>query len=421
MTTYLLKSGILLLVFYTIYRLWLENEKMLHFNRIYLLASLVFSLLIPLQLISFEPPATSKIISVQLDELAIQKSSQKVTTLAENLNLTNIILTIYTTVALVLIIRFFINLFSLYNKSLRNEVRFIKGEKIILINEPVLPHSFWNAIFINKEEFENDKIPSELITHEKAHLNQKHTLDILFIELLQIIFWYNPLVFLYKKAIKLNHEFLADDVVNNQFKSISNYQNLLLEIASNKTNVVLASNINYLITKKRFLMMTKKESPTRILFKVCSIGIISSLLLFVFSCKDNSQESNIKKQNETEKSSVGVEKKSTFSNEDDIVRSITGLEIKPEFPGGIEKFYAFVGKNYQAPEEEGLKGKIYITFIVEKDGSLSDFKVLRDIGYGTGKEAIRVLKLCPNWKPGKINNKPVRTLYTLPITIQSED
>jgi protein TonB len=63
-----------------------------------------------------------------------------------------------------------------------------------------------------------------------------------------------------------------------------------------------------------------------------------------------------------------------------------GIEVKPEFPGGMAKFYKYVGDNYRAPEEEGLRGKVYVTFVVEKDGSLTDIKVLRDIGYGTGKE-----------------------------------
>lgn len=107
--------------------------------------------------------------------------------------------------------------------------------------------------------------------------------------------------------------------------------------------------------------------------------------------------------------------------EDTSVHSLAGIEQKPEFPGGIEKFYAFVGKNYQAPEEEGLKGKVYVTFVVEKDGSLTDIKVIRDIGYGTGKEAIRVLNKCPKWIPGEQNGKKVRVLYSLPITIQSAE
>ncbi|HEY4618758.1 MAG TPA: energy transducer TonB, partial [Flavobacterium sp.] len=107
--------------------------------------------------------------------------------------------------------------------------------------------------------------------------------------------------------------------------------------------------------------------------------------------------------------------------EDNQIYNTAGIEVKPEFPGGMDKFYGYVAKNYRAPEEEGLKGKVYVTFVVEKDGSLTDIKVLRDIGYGTGKEAIRVLKSCPRWNPGVQNGKPVRVLYSLPITIQTAD
>lgn len=107
--------------------------------------------------------------------------------------------------------------------------------------------------------------------------------------------------------------------------------------------------------------------------------------------------------------------------EDNTVYNTAGIEVKPDFPGGMEKFYAFVGRNYQTPEEEGLKGKVYVTFVVEKDGSLTDIKVIRDIGYGTGKEAIRVLNKCPRWTPGEQNGKKVRVLYSLPITIQSAE
>lgn len=106
---------------------------------------------------------------------------------------------------------------------------------------------------------------------------------------------------------------------------------------------------------------------------------------------------------------------------DNQIYSTAGIEVKPDFPGGINKFYKFVGDNYQTPEEEGLKGKVYVTFVVEKDGSLTDIKVIRDIGYGTGKEAIRVLKKCPKWTPGEQNGKKVRVLYSLPITIQSAE
>ncbi|MFN3753252.1 energy transducer TonB [Flavobacterium sp.] len=107
--------------------------------------------------------------------------------------------------------------------------------------------------------------------------------------------------------------------------------------------------------------------------------------------------------------------------EDNNIYNTAGIEVKPDFPGGLEKFYKFIGKNFQVPEEDGLKGKIFVTFVVEKDGSLTDIKVIRDIGYGTGKEAIRVLKSCPKWNPGEQNGKKVRVLYSLPISIQSAE
>ena len=107
--------------------------------------------------------------------------------------------------------------------------------------------------------------------------------------------------------------------------------------------------------------------------------------------------------------------------EDNTVYNTAGIEVKPDFPGGMEKFYNFISKNYRTPEEEGLKGKVYVTFVVEKDGSLTDIKVLRDIGYGTGKEAIRVLKATPKWNPGEQNGKKVRCTFSLPISIQSAE
>lgn len=107
--------------------------------------------------------------------------------------------------------------------------------------------------------------------------------------------------------------------------------------------------------------------------------------------------------------------------DDNNIYSNAGIEVKPEFPGGMAKFYKYVGNNYRSPEEEGLAGKVYVTFVVEKDGSLTDIKVVRDIGFGTGKEAIRVLKSCPKWNPGEQNGKKVRVLYSLPINIQAAE
>jgi len=114
---------------------------------------------------------------------------------------------------------------------------------------------------------------------------------------------------------------------------------------------------------------------------------------------------------------AGIEVLENDSN----IYNTAGIDVKPEFPGGMEKFFKFIGQNFKVPNEEGLKGKVFVTFIIEKDGSLSDIKVLRGIGYGTGKEAIRVLSISPKWSPGEMNGKKIRVLYALPISIQSAD
>jgi len=395
------------LVFYAVYKLWLENEKMFRFNRAYLLLSLVFSFVIPLQLISVKPLLGNALSVIQLDGIVIKTSNAVLTKDNSGQIIASVLNIIYLVVALLLMVRFVMNLYSFYKKTKNNSRQFLNDTNIVLIEEPVLPHSFWKFVFINKEELETGKIPLELIAHEKAHLQQKHTLDILFIEVLQIVFWFKPLIILFKKSIKLNHEFLADESVNEQFESVTEYQKLLLNFVSHKNTVSLASNLNYLITKKRLIMMTKKESRFKIMFKVLIVSFVCVLSLFVFSAETNAQK---------------VRDKSDY----DIMISKCinkSIEKQPEYPGGIEEFYKLIGMNFKVPAEaskQKLVGKAIIEFMVERDGSLSEFKIVKDLGYGIGNEAIRTIKLSPKWIPGTIDGKPARVLYTLPITIQTE-
>ena len=117
---------------------------------------------------------------------------------------------------------------------------------------------------------------------------------------------------------------------------------------------------------------------------------------------------------------VGDGPKEAAVTEDNSVYNMAGLEQKPDFPGGMAKFYKFVAEKYDAPQDEDFKGgKVFVSFVVEKDGQLTDIKVVRDPGYGTKEAAIKLLKSCPRWTPGEQNGKKVRVLYSLPITLQS--
>lgn len=118
------------------------------------------------------------------------------------------------------------------------------------------------------------------------------------------------------------------------------------------------------------------------------------------------------------KSSADVKDINSIYESADKIYKSDSVEQKPEFPGGINKFLMVILKNFQVPKVEGLSGKIVVQFVVDIDGSLTDFMVLRDVGFGAGKEAIRVMKLAPKWIPGKQNGKEVRCSYIVPINIQ---
>ncbi|MFV8332005.1 M56 family metallopeptidase [Flavobacterium sp. GSP14] len=485
MTDFLIKSTITLFVLLAVYYLFLEKEKIHVFNRFYLLFSLVFSMVIPFVTIEVVQEIAQPTVNPG-NILILQGSA----VILEKTNYLAIGLwSLYAVVTLVLTIRFFGNIIKISSKMRSNEPIDYKNAKLILVPEKTLPHTFLNTIFINETEYNNREIEAELYTHELTHVTQKHTLDILFIELLKTVFWFNPIFIFYKKAIQLNHEFLADEKVVNAYNNVPFYQSLLLSKANENQTFYLASNLNYLITKKRLLMMTKTTSKIEALLKKAMLIPVVTALLFLLCTKVVAQETNVKKETapaksgnllktyydkttfkiKDEKGKVAGEKKyneltpvekraipSILSKEKELptneellaklskgapevieidaydsknqfvqkgeneVYNTAGITTKPDFPGGIMEFYKFVGINFKTPEQPNLKGKVYITFIIEKDGSLSDIKNLRDIGYGTGEEAIRVLKLCPKWIPGKMNGEPVRVMYSLPITIQSK-
>ena len=312
MIDFLIKSTICLFIFLGFYHLVLEREKMHQFNRFYLLGSIVISLVIPF--VTFEIieiiPVTQ---STELQIIDTIPSSSNETIIEEKINYLPIILwSLYILISSILIIRFARNIWKLISKAISNPKVKYKNANLVLVDEKTLPHTFLNFIYINFEDYNNRNIEDELYTHELVHVNQKHTLDILFIEVLKVIFWFNPLFIFYKKAIQLNHEFLADEEIVKTYNNVPFYQNLLLQKSSNVQTIYLASNLNYLVTKKRLIMMTKSTSQTiAVLKKIAIIPILTGLVYFfcieiVAQEKISSGKSEIKKDNSTSKSETFV-------------------------------------------------------------------------------------------------------------------
>lgn len=314
MIAFLIKSTICLSIFFSFYYLVLEREKIHQFNRFYLVGSIVISLVIPF--ITFEIieiieiiPVVENLQSISLNSTPIifneNSVKENVIPLQETINYTPYILWgIYWFVTLVLIVRFIINCLKLILKSKSNPNIQYKNANLVLVDEKTIPHTFLSFIYINFEDYKNRNIEDELYTHELVHVNQKHTLDILFIELLKVIFWFNPLFFLYKKAIQLNHEFLADEEIVKTYNNVTFYQNLLLQKSSNIQTIYLASNLNYLVTKKRLIMMTKSTSQRIATIKKMAIIPILTGLIYFFCVEIVAQEKVVTVKADTKNSKI---------------------------------------------------------------------------------------------------------------------
>ena len=407
MILYLIKSTLCLTLFYVVYKMVLESENMHFYKRIYLLSSLLFSFIVPFIVFETQTENTVALISKSIQKVVLPVAEIKTPTHYSS----SLIFIIYTIITAVLMLRFTIHLYQLHKKLKNAKIIKLKDTKIALVEDLIVPHTFGSIIFVNISDYQNQNIASELFTHEMAHVRQKHTLDVLFIEILKTIFWFNPILIFYKKAIQLNHEFLADETVIVSHQNVSIYQQLLLSKSYIPTNLYLTSNLNsFLKTKKRFIMMTKTTSTNTQWIKKALVAPLF-LGLFMFATTTSAQVVTEKEQQTNE---VLEQKVNLQEPKSDIYNAV---EKRPEFPGGIQAFYDFIGKNYKIPNVKDLKGRVYVQFVVEKDGSLTDIKSVRDIGHGTGEEAVRVLKLSPKWIPGEQDGKPVRVQYSLPISI----
>jgi beta-lactamase regulating signal transducer with metallopeptidase domain len=290
MIDYLLKSASCLALLLLFYHLILEKEKMHIFNRFYLLGSVIFSLLVPFATLTVA--STTEFTEAVQTILHTTASIDSIAPISikESFDYSLLFMGIYGFVSLILLLRFGKNVFKIIRKIKANKKIQHQTATLVLVEDNILPHSFWNAIFINKSEFEQGTIETELFTHELTHVTQKHTLDIVLIEMLHILFWINPLFIFLKKAIQLNHEFLADETVINQHQNTFQYQHLLLNKAAWNNEYYLASNLNYSLTKKRLKMMTTQSSRTKVLLKKLAVIPLFTGFVFLFAERVEAQE-----------------------------------------------------------------------------------------------------------------------------------
>ena len=250
----ILCSGIVLGLYY----LFLAKEKTLTFNRFYLLLGLIFSYTIPFVSIETKEIAKDKPVLFIEQETPIQILQDSATVKVETFDYTQLLLIIYFVISGILIVKMLYSIIKI--KTLKGRKIIYQNRNVVLLKKEIAPFSFLSTIYLSEKYFNRQKIDERIFLHEEIHIKQKHSFDVLLIEVVKAFSWFNPFIYLYKNVMITNHEFLADEEVIIKNENIKNYQELILNEVLNQQNLQLTHQFNFNNTKKRFIMMTKKNS-----------------------------------------------------------------------------------------------------------------------------------------------------------------
>ncbi|WP_419802005.1 TonB family protein [Mucilaginibacter sp.] len=518
---YLILANLYLALFYGFYLLFLRKETYFMLNRIYLVSAAILSFFIPMMQSEW---VRNLFITQKVQQTIYYINPGFVYQVSPQINtgftVAQVFTTVYWLVAMLLFARLFYRFFTL--------------SRLMQQNESGQAFSFFGQIKVD------DRLPEYEVVyqHESTHAAHLHSADVLLFEILTILNWFNPVIYFYQKAIKHNHEFMADKNAVGFGVDKSDYALLLLSQKMGvRPNLLVNSFFNQSLLKQRIMMLHKNPSKRSALLKY---GLSAPLfgLMLVFTSATVSRQQTIQKladhisseapikevavdlsnqinvlPTSLQKSGlkaatvqdlkgkvvdingkplagvkVSYDKKNlhtvtdadgdfsfsdytegdflTFKYTDKRAESATitsftnakgklqiivfpdrrptmansivadkhpsgsdvvsfaAVEMLPSFMGGDKAFSMFLASHIKYPKEakdQKIQGRVIVSFIVEKDGSLSNIKVLRDIGGGAGREAVRVLSESPAWNPGIQNGRKVRVSYTMPVNFALDD
>lgn len=347
MMEYLLKSMLCLVLLLLFHKLFLQQEVLHRFNRFYLLGAVVFSFLIPLYVVEIEseelivisePTAFEpQVFQSEYEFPAQTVESQTVEVQASKaFPWSEVLFGAYTLVSLIFLIRFFRNIRILFNQIHRNVTVTFKGYPVVLLEENTLPYSFLKYMFVSKNAYESGEFSEEVFQHELAHVKEGHSWDVLFIELLLIPFWFHPGLYFAKQSIRLNHEFIADQVALKS-TSIQAYQHLLLSMTLTNPHNSLVSSLNFSLTKKRLEMMKKKSNPIFKWVKLFVLIPVLGVMVYVFSEKVTAHQEADKVEQYELLSSTEIEKDFTINSDGTFFYQGKNY-LRSQLPSIIENF-----------------------------------------------------------------------------------
>ena len=428
---YMIKSAFCLTMFYLFFRLLLSKETFHRFNRIALISLLVLSSVLPaIQTIMLR--LEGKPQSISLEDLLLMNQGTAVAEAPTQVSLhwQSILLFIYLVGVIGFLIRQCWVMGQMYRLLRQGTcISDKEGIKLLVFDRELSPFSWMNYIVLSRKDWEENG--DAIIAHETAHIHKHHSIDILIVDICIILQWFNPVAWLLKRELQNIHEYEADEEVINKGINAREYQLLLIKKAVGLRRFSMANSFNHTSLKKRITMMCKRKSNPWARLKYVYVLPLAALAVSAFARPEVSNElseiSNSKFSDLAEIVQAVVEKNDvqdlnsannvqTVALQDTAVFEV--VEVPPRFPGGEIELMKFISRNVKYPAEardKHVQGRVILTFIVEKDGSISNVRVARPVDPSLNAEAIRVVQSMPKWEPAKQRGQAVRVRYTVPI------
>ena len=429
--TYDLKVAVLLAVFYMFYRLMLARETFHRVNRIILLLTAVASFVLPLCVITIHETVTmQRAAQVAVGSFQVDMMDEEPAT-----PLWQIVLPILFIIGMmVTLVHTLSSLFRII-RIIRHSEQYPQTDGTTICvtgNASLTPFSWMHYIVMNRSDYETSD--AAILAHERGHIRLHHSWDLLLVDTLTALQWFNPAMWMLRSDLRAIHEYEADAAVLSQGINARQYQYLLITKAAGIGGYSLANGISHSTLKNRINMMLHTKSDRSRLLKLLALLPIVGIALAVNAEKvvdvryEESQKGIAEKKAETAAAFTTTLKYDTIPGETftavGTFEPVQGdvfdvVEEMPQYPGGPQALFKFLGENVHYPEEAekaGIQGRVIATFVVEKDGSISQPTVVKSVDPLLDAEAIRVISAMPNWKPGRQNGKVVRVKYTVPLS-----
>ena len=506
------KVAVLIAVFYLFYRLVLSKETFHRVNRVVLLLTAVMSFVLPLCVITMhETVVVAAMPAVEIGEVQAVVADKPDTPLWQIalpvLFIIGVVATLgYTVTSLA-------NLMLLIRHSEKHRQE--DGVVICVTDRKVSPFSWFHYIVLSRQDYtEHD---AAVLAHERAHIRLRHSWDVLLVDTLTALQWFNPAMWMLRQDLRAIHEYEADGAVLSQGFNARQYQYLLITKAASIGGYSIANGISHSTLKNRIHMMLHKESRRSHLLKLLALvpivgtamalnaktvtdvvytqpqkqlvkkgkkaatinlgsnrsvlqiveteepekavkgekftlrglvvdaedkqPIVGAVIRIEESTKGTVTDMNgefsmdVRQGSTVVAAYVGYASESIVANNPqrkyvftlqkdgsgDSGKPFDVVEQMPQFPGGMKELMTFLSENVRYPEaahKTGVQGRVIANFVVEKDGSITEAKIVKSVSPELDAEALRVINSMPNWIPGRQNGEAVRVKYTIPVTFQ---